>query len=127
MNSESDEKNQQYDGEDCEESVDCIDSKVRHDVAIFLRDLADKLETNSLSESDSTQISEFFMKFNFLKHLDMENEEVTEGTEGTDSAGEEHDMNTDILKFMSLGWYVYSHLIPRLKDDSTIDSSELTD
>ncbi len=119
MNGESDEKNQQYDGEDCEESVeqedlvDCIDSKVRHDVAIFLRDLADKLETNSLSESDSTQISEFFMKFNFLKHLDTEVEESTEST------GEEHDMNGDILKFMSLGWYVYSHLIPRLKDDST--------
>ncbi len=107
------------DCEDCKDDCeDFIDSRVRKDVAIFLRDLADKLETGSLSSSDTAQISEFFMKFNFLKKIAVSSGEqsIPKETESGESEESDEEESDDILKFMSLGWYVYTHLIPRLHD-----------
>ena len=68
--------------------------KTKENVVIFLRDLATKLENNELSDETALKITEFFMKFNFIDSM---------------FASEE---NADVLKFLSLGWYVYTHLIP---------------
>lgn len=91
-------------------SEDRVDAQVRKDVVNFLRDLANKLETDSLNPEETTQISEFFMKFQFVQSLfnDME-----------DGSSDQ-----DIMKFMSLGWYVYSHLIPRTRKENSDEQKE---
>jgi hypothetical protein len=98
---------------------DCVDAQVRKDVVVFLRDLADKLESNSLSPEATAQISEFFMKFNFVKALFSDMEDTPEST---DESPEQ-----DVLKFMSLGWYVYNHLLPRVKGNGGNGSGEEED
>lgn len=84
-----------------------VDKKVRQDVVKFLRDLADKLEHDDLSPEACLRISEFFMKYNFINA-------IFDDTEDTNTSTDE----SDILKFMSLGWYVYTQLIPRATQES---------
>lgn len=86
-------------------TVTSIDDKVRKDVVKFLRDLATRLESDTLSPEASLQISEFYMKYNFINDL-FENIQTLETGKVS---------NNDILKFMSLGWYVYNHLLPHDK------------
>ena len=58
----------------------------------FLRDLANSLEENKLDNVQLLQISEFFMAFVFKKD------------QGEYSSEE-------LIKFLSLGWYIYTHLL----------------
>ena len=85
-----------------------IEQKVKDDIAGFLRDLADKMEKNSLPPVAVRQISELFMKFHFFNSL-LDN--IDENTDEN-----VNDESEEMVKFLSLGWYVYKHLLP-LKED----------
>jgi hypothetical protein len=85
-----------------EDQNDVIDEKVKEDVIKFLRELADKLENNDLTPEASLQISEFFMKFKFV------NDALN-----TIESLEESPHSNDMMKFMSLGWYVYTQLLQK--------------
>ena len=62
----------------------------------FLKSLTKSLEKNELDDTKISRISEFFMSYNFQ---DQTNEE-------------EEFQDEELVKFLSLGWYVYTHLIP---------------
>ena len=76
--------------------------QARKNVATFLRGLADRLENSEMSEDSQKNISEFFMKFLFLAET-LEKVDV--------------DQNEDFLKFLSLGWYVYTQIDKDIKED----------
>jgi hypothetical protein len=55
----------------------------------FLRNLADRIESNTLSEEDLRKVSEFYMSHLFRDKI---------GNTSQD----------DYMKFLVLGWYVYN-------------------
>ena len=63
----------------------------------FLRNLADSIESEKLLPEQIQHIGEFFMAYKF-----SEQTQITE-TEDFDSM--------DIVKFITLGWYVYKVLL----------------
>jgi len=69
----------------------------------FLRDLADSLEKKELSNNKIKLISELYISYNFEEELDRQN------TSNTKKDFEEE----DLVKFISLGYYVYTHLIEK--------------
>ena len=69
----------------------------------FLRNLADSIESGTILPKELQRIGEFFMSYQFQKQADIdENEESTE----TDMFTQK-----EIVKFLSLGWYVYQILL----------------
>jgi hypothetical protein len=69
----------------------------------FLRNLADSIESDSLSEEQLQHTGEFFMSYKFFE------QEKTSDTENDDSI--------DIVKFITLGWYIYKVLLLKQEDD----------
>lgn len=57
----------------------------------FLRKLSDELEQNSLSSEQNKQIGEFYMNY----------------TMNTDTSEENKFSNEELVKFITLGWYMY--------------------
>ena len=96
------------------------DEKMRQDIVIFLRKMADKLEKDDLSAEATSEISEFFMRFLFMESLngkeysnekDSNEKDSREDSNQKDSNEKENEENQDdMLKFLSLGWYIYTHL-----------------
>ena len=58
----------------------------------FLRELATSIETDSLDNYQLKYVSEFFMAWNFQKDKGEYSSE-------------------ELIKFLSLGWYIYTHLL----------------
>ena len=58
----------------------------------FLRDLAQKIDDQVLSEKEKQTISEFYLSFKFQNEC---------SSETTDK---------ELVNFLSLGWFIYSHL-----------------
>ncbi len=70
-----------------------------HDNLIeFLKSLTKSLEKNELDDTKISRISEFFMSYNFQDQTTTDEDEEFQDEE--------------LVKFLSLGWYVYTHLIP---------------
>lgn len=76
----------------------------------FLRDLATSIEENQLEPQQLQRIGEFFMAYQFQEQAvqDMDNSE----TPGLEFSQE------DLLKFLTLGWYVYQVL---LRQDTLVE------
>jgi hypothetical protein len=89
--------------------MNCTSHKTKGEVVKFLRDLATKLENDELHDEVALQATEFFMKLNF-----MESCERSEGDSEEDS---------DVMKFLSLGWYIYTHIIPEANTSHTSHTS----
>lgn len=68
----------------------------------FFRDLADKIEKNDVSSTQLQKTGEFFMSWLY----DTEN--VEKDKEDKSSFTQE-----DFRKFVTLGWYVYTHLMEK--------------
>jgi hypothetical protein len=62
----------------------------------FLRDLADSIESNQLLPDQLLQIAEFFISYKFSHETQIQD---------TDE-----DDPMDIVKFMTMGWYIYKVL-----------------
>ena len=62
----------------------------RKELVKFLRELSNSIENNDIEDEKLIDISKFFMEFKF---------------------GEQKYEKDEILKYMSLGWYIYTYLI----------------
>ena len=71
------------------------------DVSKFLRELADKMDDETLSEDEKRLISEFYMEY---KGKQTEIYEIKE-----------------LMKFFTLGWYIYNKVVI---DNDTIEHIE---
>jgi hypothetical protein len=70
----------------------------------FLRNLADSVESNTISPEKLQYIGEFYMSCKFF------DENKTQETENDDSI--------DIVKFITLGWYMYKVLLSKPEDET---------
>lgn len=70
----------------------------------FLRNLADSIESKQLLPKQLAKIGEFFMEYQFHEQEEKDNNEDNKQSQN------EYDRE-DIMKFFSLGWYVYTHLL----------------
>lgn len=68
----------------------------------FLRNLADSIENGDIMPKELQRIGEFFMSYQFQKQADKDNLE-NENTEMF--------TKKELIKFVSLGWYVYQILL----------------
>jgi hypothetical protein len=75
--------------------------KKESDVSKFLRELADKMDDETLSEDEKRLISEFYMEYKGNQT------EISESKE--------------FMKFFTLGWYIYNNLVI---DNDTIEHIE---
>jgi len=66
-------------------------SDIRNEIIDTLRNIANRLEDNNLDDKTNSLIYEYFLKYKFMN----ENENIK---------------RDDALKFMSLGWYIYSNM-----------------
>ena len=71
------------------------------DVSKFLRELADKMDDETLSEDEKRLISEFYMEYKGNQT------EISESKE--------------FMKFFTLGWYIYNKVVI---DNDTIEHIE---
>ena len=89
------------------------DTNVDERLIPFLRDLADSVEQSRLRPAQMQRIGEFFLAYQFQ-------EETI-----TDQESQDPDFSqADLLKFLSLGWYVYQVL---LRQDTLPDIEEEVD
>lgn len=67
------------------------------DIVVFLKKLVDDIENKKLSDEDLIYVSDFYMSYKAKteKQIDYSDREF--------------------IKFFTLGWYVYTHLIPENK------------
>ena len=66
----------------------------------FLRNLADLIEKKQLNSIQTQSVGEFYMSYQFKEETLKENNTIND---------------IDLIKFLSLGWYVYKKL---LKDET---------
>lgn len=83
------------------EESDIDDSKIRKELSDFLRTMADSIEHNTLDLSTQQKASDTFLQYKFISKL--YNDLTCEHSE------EEKD-ESDLLKFLSLGWYMYTQI-----------------
>jgi len=69
----------------------------------FLRDLANSIERQQLLPKQTQIIGEFFMSYQFQEQAIRDNDNST-----PPPSQFSHD---DLLKFLTLGWYVYSVIL----------------
>jgi len=91
------------------ENIDKSDIKNK-ELILFLRNLADSIENDKLSSEQLQKTGEFFMSY-----------KITEP-----EYNEEEYIDMDIIKFTTMGWYIYCILLDndnkKLKDQSIIDN-----
>ena len=68
----------------------------------FLRNLADSIENGNIMPKELQRIGEFFMAYQFQKQADKD----TNQNESSEMFTKE-----ELIKFVSLGWYVYQILL----------------
>jgi hypothetical protein len=90
----------------------------RKKLAIFLRDIADQLETDTLNKPLTRHTSEFFMSYQFIDQATRENQ-VQEAMP--------HVSTKELVKFLFFGWYCYKVLLADKKlpkiDTTSSDNS----
>jgi hypothetical protein len=68
----------------------------------FLRKIASDIENNTISEDELLQVSEFYMK-NCMKNCMKKS--LADPVENIS--------NDDVIKFTTLGWYIYKFLLEK--------------
>lgn len=81
----------------------------------FLRSLADSIEKQQLAPRQIESIGEFFMDYQFTEQAvrDMD----------TSSSPPQQFNNQDLLKFVTLGWYIYCCILDQTHISSTTDDA----
>ena len=74
----------------------------RADISVFLERLIDQYKSQQLTEEQEMRITEFYIKECYLK----------ESAEPNDSVSS-IDSNDDSFKYLTMGWYIYEHLIKK--------------
>lgn len=80
----------------------------------FLRNLADSIELKQIHQEQLKIVGEFFMSYKL--HEELNNKD-------SNSDKEYEDM--DIIKFITLGWWIYQHILSNDETNNPIDSNEL--
>lgn len=68
----------------------------------FLKRLVTSLETQQVAPKQLRAISEFFMSYQFQSQLENDAE---------DSEDDEEYSHENLIKFLTLGWYIYVHIL----------------
>jgi len=81
------------------------------DLSLFLRNIADMLDSNSLNNKELQLVGEFYMSYKFQNNIvnnfdNIDNEEL------------ENIKDSDFIKYLILGWYIYCVI---LKDDNYLN------
>ena len=76
----------------------------------FLRDLADSIESNNIHNEKLKIVGEFFMNYKLQEEL-------------IDKDSDKEYDDIDIIKFITLGWWIYQHILSN--ENNLTDSSEL--
>jgi hypothetical protein len=92
------------------------DSKAK--LVRFLRGLADDMEHSHLDPKQLQRIGEFYMAYEFQEQARRDGQE-----DGTPPGQEDE----DVVKFVSLGWYVYNRLLRGLNLPDAESSSDQED
>lgn len=74
----------------------------RKKLALFLRDIAEQIETNTLEKSLIRHTTDFFMSYQFIEQAIYDNQ-VQEVIPKISTK--------EIVKFLFLGWYCYTILL----------------
>ena len=70
------------------------------ELVLFLRNLADSVENNTITSEQCQKLGEFFMSFKMSQEQDKDCEPM------------------DVIKFITMGWYIYSNI---LKDSPIVE------
>ena len=68
-------------------------------MVLFLRDLANSVESEKITPDQLKRIGEFYMSYQFCENTDKDDDDNFSGQE--------------FLKFLFLGWYVYRNILNR--------------
>jgi len=77
-------------------------------LAGFLRSLADRIDQKTLTQEQLQRVGEFFMSYQFQEQAIKDDENM--GEEG-DEESQGEVTREDLIKFLSIGWYVYCILL----------------
>lgn len=80
----------------------------------FLRTLADRIENKQLNDRQLRYIGEFFMSYLFNDQVEIDNANAV-GSKDEESS---EMSDKDFKKFLVLGWWIYSQVIPRVIDEA---------
>jgi hypothetical protein len=83
---------------------------------VFLDSIVTQLKRNQLSNEQIFLISEFMMKYNFIQ-----SQSDTDETIDDDARSAERSDNTELLKFLSLGFHIYKNILNSTDSDSDED------
>jgi len=64
----------------------------------FLRELADNIDNDELSQHQLQKIGEFYMAWKLMDQMNDDNQD-----------SEFHEI--DLMKFVILGWFIYKHIV----------------
>lgn len=79
-------------------------------LAPFLRDLAEKVETNQLSNEQLQQVGEFLMSYTFWNQVEKDNKEYGRRRRRRRSRNKTNMTDNDFKKFMIMGWWIYTQI-----------------
>lgn len=85
----------------------------------FLRELADSIENKKLDIEQTIQVSEFYMSYKFSNRNEDNSEDNVMDTDNVNKEVKDE----DFLKFIILGWYIYTFIIKDIKTSENIGES----
>lgn len=83
----------------------------------FLRKLADSLEKKELAPQQLKSICDFFMSYQFQ-------EQAFKDFDDSGNDGEVTFSQQDLIKFVSLGWYVYQFLLKETSLNNGLEEND---
>jgi hypothetical protein len=93
------------------------------DIANFLSDLSKNVQNNKLDAKQLQLVGEFYLNYLFNEDIRIEeNEEINTKNE-SDNDSECVDQN-ELVKFLSLGWYMYTFLIKDKINTTSMNDSK---
>lgn len=88
-------------------SVNNINEK-RADISVFLERLIDQYKNKQLTEDQERRITEFYLKECYLNESSKES-----SNEQKESSNDTNGLNDNSFKYLTMGWYIYEHLIKK--------------
>jgi precorrin-4 methylase len=76
-------------------------TETKKSMAPFLRELANSIETEELTQKQLILVAEFYMSYQFQKENSYEQESV-----------DEFDKD-ELMKFIFIGWYIYKIILEK--------------
>jgi hypothetical protein len=78
-----------------------IDNENKKELNLFLNELTDSIKNDALSAEQLQHISEFYISYKLSQNI----------TKSTISKESDDIEDIDVIKFITLGWYIYTFLL----------------